>query len=70
MHLWECLQVQKMDMTGIDLVRIKDGKAVEHWGFTQGRDMMKMMSMDPNMKPCMDKKMQMQNKTNGQQAKK
>ncbi len=37
----------EMDMTGIDLVRIKDGKAVEHWGFTQGRDMMKMMSHGP-----------------------
>jgi predicted SnoaL-like aldol condensation-catalyzing enzyme len=60
----------QMDITGIDLVRIKDGKAVEHWGFTQGRDMMKMMSMDPNMKPCMDKMMQMNNKTNAQQAKK
>ncbi len=59
----------EMDMTGIDLVKIKDGKAVEHWGFTQGRDMMKMMSMDPNMKPCMDKMMKMHNKTNGQQAK-
>lgn len=50
----------KIDMTGVDLVRIKDGKAVEHWGFVQGRDMMKMMNMNPAMKPCMDKMMEMQ----------
>ena len=55
----------KMDMTGVDMVKIKDGKATEHWGFAQGRDMMKMMSMNPTMKPCMDKMMEMQNKMNG-----
>lgn len=54
----------KMDMNGIDLVKIKNGKAVEHWGFSQGKDMMKMMNLNPNMKPCMDKMMEMYNKKN------
>ncbi|MBA2249104.1 MAG: ester cyclase [Chitinophagaceae bacterium] len=55
-----------MDFNGIDLIKIKDGKAVEHWGFIQGKDMMKMMSNDPTMKPCMDKMMmEMQNKMGG-----
>jgi predicted ester cyclase len=34
-----------MDMTGIDVVRIKDGKAVEHWAFSDPNEMMKMMNM-------------------------
>ena len=32
------------DMTSIEVVRFKDGKAVEHWGFMEPREMMKMMS--------------------------
>lgn len=32
-----------MDMTGIDVVKLKDGKAVEHWSFMDIRDAMKMM---------------------------
>lgn len=32
-----------MDMTSIDLVKLKDGKAVEHWSFMDIRDAMKMM---------------------------
>jgi predicted SnoaL-like aldol condensation-catalyzing enzyme len=36
------------DMKSIEVVRFKDGKAVEHWGFMEVRDMMKMMaSMSP-----------------------
>jgi hypothetical protein len=31
------------DMNGIEVVRFKDGKAVEHWAFMDARDMMKMM---------------------------
>ncbi len=30
-------------MTAIETVRFKDGKAVEHWGFMEPREMMKMM---------------------------
>jgi predicted ester cyclase len=33
----------KMDMTGVDLVKFKDGKAVEHWSYMDPKDMMKMM---------------------------
>jgi len=33
----------KMDMKGIDLVRIKNGKAVEHWDFMASSEMAKMM---------------------------
>jgi predicted SnoaL-like aldol condensation-catalyzing enzyme len=35
------------DMNGIEVVRFKDGKAVEHWGFMQVADMMKMMAQMP-----------------------
>ena len=31
------------DMNGIEVVRFKDGKAVEHWAFMDAREMMKMM---------------------------
>jgi|RhiMethySRZTD1v2_1073278.scaffolds.fasta_scaffold2210093_2 predicted SnoaL-like aldol condensation-catalyzing enzyme len=32
-----------IDMNGIEVVRFKDGKAVEHWAFMDARAMMKMM---------------------------
>lgn len=32
------------NMTSIEVVRFKDGKAVEHWGFMEPREMMKFMS--------------------------
>lgn len=32
------------DMNGMEVVRFKDGKAVEHWAFMDAREMMKMMS--------------------------
>ncbi len=35
------------DMKSIEVVRFKDGKAVEHWGFMEPRDMMKMMQQMP-----------------------
>ena len=34
---------QEMDDTGIDVVKIKDGKISEHWSFTSQKDMMEMM---------------------------
>jgi predicted SnoaL-like aldol condensation-catalyzing enzyme len=34
---------QEMDDTGIDLVKLKDGKISEHWSFTSQKDMMEMM---------------------------
>ena len=35
------------DMTSIEVVKFKDGKAVEHWGFMEPREMMKMMAKQP-----------------------
>ena len=32
------------NMTAVEVVRCKDGKAVEHWGFMEPREMMKMMA--------------------------
>jgi predicted ester cyclase len=39
----------KMDMTAVEVSKMKDGKAVEHWEFMQPSDMMKMMSQSPGM---------------------
>lgn len=35
------------NMTSIEVVRFKDGKAVEHWAFMEPREMMKMMAQQP-----------------------
>ena len=37
------------DMKSIEVAKFKDGKAVEHWGFMDMQDMMKMMPPQPNM---------------------
>ena len=39
------------DMTGLEVVRFKDGKAVEHWAFMEPREMMKMMGAGQQMPP-------------------
>ena len=39
----------KMDMTGVDVVKVKDGKMVEHWGFVDANEMMKNMKGMPPM---------------------
>jgi predicted ester cyclase len=36
----------KMTMNAVDLIRFKDDKIVEHWGFTSNEDIMKMMQHD------------------------
>lgn len=36
-----------VDMSGVEVVRFKDGKAVEHWAFMDAAEMMKMMSGMP-----------------------
>ncbi len=48
-----------VDETSVDVVKIKDGKAVEHWGFDDPKMMMKRMEMNKNMPPMnnMDHKM-------------
>ena len=41
-----------VDMTSVEVVRWKDGKAVEHWTYVDPRDMMKMMGgMQPPPAP-------------------
>ncbi len=40
------------DMHAIEVVKFKDGKAIEHWGYMEAREMMKMMAP-----PTMDNKM-------------
>lgn len=41
------------DMNAIEVIKFKDGKAIEHWTFMQPTDMMKMMSGAPqNSKPA------------------
>jgi predicted ester cyclase len=45
----------KMTMNAVDLVRFKNNKIVEHWGFTSNEDIMKMMMQD-EMDHGMDKK--------------
>ncbi len=62
----------KMDMTGVDVVRIKNDKAVEHWSYEDPAEMMKMhggmggmdMKKDGKMDPKMDhSKMDMKDST-------
>ena len=35
----------KFDMTGVDVLKIKDGKIVEHWSYADPNEMMKMGDM-------------------------
>ena len=35
------------DMTAVEVIKFKDGKATEHWSFMQPSDMMKMMPPPP-----------------------
>ena len=46
----------KMDEKTVDVVRVKDGKMEEHWGFVDPAAMMKHMQETPAM-PLMDHKM-------------
>ena len=36
----------KIDRTFVDVVKMKDGKATEHWGYVDQNEMMKMMGKD------------------------
>ena len=33
------------DMHGVEVIKFKDGKAIEHWEYTRNDDVMKMMNM-------------------------
>lgn len=41
--VWGMPANHKMDSKGVDVVRVKDGKIVEHWGFLDQQEVMKMM---------------------------
>lgn len=43
-----------MDSRSVDVVKFKDGKAVEHWGYMDPNEMMKMMQMMPPANNKMD----------------
>ncbi|MEO5650180.1 MAG: ester cyclase [Ginsengibacter sp.] len=47
----------KIDMKSVEVVKVKDGKAIEHWGYMDPKDMMQMMGagMDHKMEEKMDK---------------
>lgn len=47
------------EMSSIDVVKFKDGKAIEHWSFLEMADVMKMMPPPP---PPMDPTMKMEDK--------
>ena len=38
---------QKVDIEGIDRVRVSDGKAIEHWGVTDTAKMLQQMGIAP-----------------------
>jgi steroid delta-isomerase-like uncharacterized protein len=38
---------RKMNITGLDMVRIRDGKAAEHWGYFEEMKMMQQLGMMP-----------------------
>ena len=40
---------KKMDSKSVDVVKVKDGKAIEHWSFIDPKDMMEMMPMEKGM---------------------
>ncbi|HVF96039.1 MAG TPA: nuclear transport factor 2 family protein [Flavisolibacter sp.] len=44
---WGMPAGQKVDDMSVDVVKIKDGKASDHWSFTSMKDMMEMMSAMP-----------------------
>ena len=47
------------DMTAVEVIKMKDGLCIEHWGFMEPREMMKMMG---GQQPAMDDH-KMDNKT-------
>ncbi|MBD0333360.1 MAG: ester cyclase [Chitinophagaceae bacterium] len=46
----------KIDSKAVDVVRLQNGRAAEHWGFQDARDVMNMMGMmNPNIRKELDK---------------
>ncbi len=48
---------KKVDVTGVDAVRIQNGKAVEHWDYTDNVTFMRQMGMMPEMQQPKDSSM-------------
>ena len=48
---------KKIDSKSVDVVKIKDGKATDHWSFEDPKEMMAMMGMDKGMPPMDTTKM-------------
>ncbi|MGE5518476.1 MAG: nuclear transport factor 2 family protein [Candidatus Dadabacteria bacterium] len=42
-NLWGMPAGTKLDGRSVDVIKVKDGKMVEHWGFIDPKDMMKQM---------------------------
>jgi steroid delta-isomerase-like uncharacterized protein len=40
---------KKMDVRGVDIIKIKDGKATDHWGYYEEMKMAKQLGMLPDM---------------------
>ena len=40
---------KKMEIHGVDMVRIKDGKATDHWGYSEENKMAQQMGWAPSM---------------------
>jgi predicted SnoaL-like aldol condensation-catalyzing enzyme len=57
------------DMHSIEVVKFKDGKAVEHWGYADMQEMAKMMGQGTNMNQMDKNKMEM-NKADSSKMKK
>ena len=47
--LMQTINGKQIKVEGIDIVRIKDGKAVEHWGVTDTMTMMQQLGVVPQM---------------------
>jgi predicted SnoaL-like aldol condensation-catalyzing enzyme len=45
---------QSFTMTGVDIAKFKDGKAVEHWLYMDPKEMMQMMMPSTSMYPASD----------------
>jgi predicted ester cyclase len=43
---------RKIEVPGFDLVRVRDGQAVEHWGLLDGMTLMQQLGAIPEQAPA------------------
>ncbi len=60
----------KMDEKGVDVVKLKDGKMIEHWGFVDPNEMMKHMKEMPMDNKMNNMNSKMENKMDSSKMKK